>query len=150
MQVCCEQSLQRPSYCIHAREWQTELIPFHIRVFQGDPLSVVIFSMIINVYVELISYYMYTTKPTYRSLTYQFFYLNDDFMLAQFADDICMTTNSASYCQFLADISIPLFVELCLISDNPADLGPTYVFDPKLPMGSQHVPFNLVERVTSR
>ena len=73
---------------IKSNRWQTCLIPFRKGVFQGDPLSVIIFNMVINLYVDVIS------QPLYNSLSYQYSYVNGQLLLSQFADDTCLVSNS--------------------------------------------------------
>ena len=80
-------------------DWQTGMVPFQKGVFQGDPLSVSIFNMVINMYVDQIS------SPRHLSLAYEYSYSN----LTQFADDTSIITNSVKSCQFRCNMSIQFF-----------------------------------------
>ena len=81
----------------------TDIIRFQKGVFQGDPLSVIIFNMVINLYVDVI------TQPSHRSLAYEFSYANCSILLTQFADDTCLLANSVVSCQYLCRISDKFF-----------------------------------------
>ena len=122
--------------------WRTDIIRFQKGVFQGDPLSVIIFNMVINLYVDVI------TQPSHRSLAYEFSYANCSILLTQFADDTCLLANSVVSCQYLCRISDKFFQwaqmrvnvtkcrSLCISSRRRPR-----VFDPKLTIGDQNVPF---------
>ena len=85
---------------VRTPDWQTGMIPFQKGVFQGDPLSVSIFNMVINMYVDQIS------SPRHLSLAYEYSYSNSHLLLTQFADDTSIITNSVKSCQFLCNMSL--------------------------------------------
>lgn len=77
---------------INSSQWSTLPIPLQIGVYQGDPLSVVIFNTVINTIVDTIK-----TRP---DLGYHF--TNQlSVNLLQYADDTCLVANSPSSCQQL-------------------------------------------------
>ena len=80
------------------------MIPFQKSVFQVDPLSVSIFNLVINMYVDQIS------SPRHLSLTYEYSCSNSHLLIAQFADDTSIITNSVKSCQFLCNMSLQFFV----------------------------------------
>ena len=130
------------SVSIKSNSWQTCLIPIRKGVFQGDPLSVIIFNIVINLYVDVIS------QPLYNSLSYQYSYVNGQLFLSQFANDTCLVSNSVSSCQFLTNISCQFFA-WALMKVNVAKCrclaissrSKQTVFDPELIIGDKSVPF---------
>ena len=80
------------SATINSAQWSTPPIPQEVGVYQGDPLSVVIFNTVINTLVDTI-----TTKP---ELGYHLTN-NQRINLLQYADDTCLIANSPSSCQHL-------------------------------------------------
>ena len=129
---------------VRTPDWQTGMIPFQKSVFQGDPLSVSIFNMVINMYVDQIS------SPRHLSLAYEYSYSNSHLLvlLTQFTDDTSIITNSVKSCQFLCNMSLQFFewanmqinVWKCCalaVSSRPK----SRVYDPKLQIGSETVPF---------
>ena len=78
---------------VNSSQWSTSPITLRVGVYQGDPLSVVIFNTVINTMID-------TIKRHRRDLGYQYtskFSVN----LLQYADDICLTANSPASCQQL-------------------------------------------------
>ena len=74
-------------------DWATPLIPLQIGVYQGDPLSVVIFNTVINTLVD--------TLQTHLDLGYTISGSNHQVNLLQYADDTCLLANSPASCQYL-------------------------------------------------
>ena len=77
---------------INSSQWSTSPIPLRVGVYQGDPLSVVIFNTVINTMIDTIKQrqdlgYQYTNRFSVNLLKY--------------ADDICLTANSPASCQQL-------------------------------------------------
>ena len=79
------------SATINSAQWSTSPIPQEVGVYQGDPLSVVIFNTVINTLVDIRS------KP---ELGYHLTN-NQSISLLQYADDTCLIANSPSSCQHL-------------------------------------------------
>ena len=75
--------------------WETPLIPLKRGVYQGDPLSVVIFNTVMNTLVDTIS--------TRIELGYQFNFSSSTrkINILQYADDTCLVANSPASCQLL-------------------------------------------------
>ena len=74
-------------------DWETPLIPLEKGVYQGDPLSVVIFNTVMNTLVETIA--------TRSDLGYQFSRSSRRVNILQYADDTCLVANSPAACQYL-------------------------------------------------
>ena len=127
---------------VQSPQWCTDLIQFQKGVFQGDPLSVTIFNMVMNLYVDTV------TQPSFKSLAYTFSYANCNLILTQYADDTCLITNSVSSCQYLCRIS-DFFFRWAHMKVNVAKCRSLalssrklpYVFNPSLVIGDQTVPF---------
>ena len=82
------------SASIITKDWSTPAISLEIGVYQGDPLSVVIFNTVINTLVDSLKCHTelgYTLTPGHRT------------SLLQYADDTCITANGPSSCQSLLD-----------------------------------------------
>ena len=65
-------------------------------MYQGDPLSVVIFNTVMNTLVDTIS--------THIDLGYQFCNSSRKVNILQYADDTCLVANSPASCQHLLSI----------------------------------------------
>jgi hypothetical protein len=76
------------------------LISFQKGVFQGNLLSVTVFNMVINLYIDTI------TQPLFQSFAYEFSYGNFSLLQTQFADDAAIITHSASACQYLCKLEL--------------------------------------------
>ena len=81
---------------VSSASWSTPLIPIQMGVYQGDPLSVVIFNTVINTLVD--------TLQTRRDLGYIFTQRQLPINLLQYADDTCLIANSPASCQYLLDM----------------------------------------------
>ena len=62
------------------KEWSTKPLPMEVGVFQGDPLSVIIFNTVMNTLVD-------TITQSYHHLGYSLSSANQSCNLLQFADD---------------------------------------------------------------
>ena len=78
-------------------EWETSVIPLQKGVYQGDPLSVVIFNTVMNTLLDTIS-----LRP---DLGYQFSNSQRRVNILQYADDTCLVANSPASCQHLLNIT---------------------------------------------
>ena len=78
-------------------EWTTPLIPLKVGVYQGDPLSVVIFNTVINTMID-------TLQPR-QDLGYKFSPKQRPINLLQYADDSCLVADSPASCQYLLDMA---------------------------------------------
>ena len=74
-------------------EWETPVIPFQKGVYQGDPLSTVIFNTVINTLLDTIS--------RRSDLGYQFSNSQRRINILQYADDTCLVADSPASCQHL-------------------------------------------------
>ena len=79
---------------VSCRAWETDTIPINIGIFQGDPLSVIIFNLVVNLLVEFI-------VGCYGHLGYSFAGSNHCLPLLQYADDSCLIANSVENCQLM-------------------------------------------------
>ena len=77
-------------------EWETPSIPLQKGVYQGDPLSVVIFNTVINTLLDTVSLRL--------DLGYQFSNSNRQVNILQYADDTCLVADSLASGQFLLNI----------------------------------------------
>jgi hypothetical protein len=82
------------SVVVTTKSWTTDSIPLNIGIFQGDPLSVIIFNLVANLFVELITEH-------YNHLGYDFTGSAHKLSLLQYADDSCLASNSLENCQIL-------------------------------------------------
>ena len=78
---------------IITEKWETPLIPLQKGVYQGNPLSVVIFNTVMNTLVD--------TIVTRVDLGYQFSGSLYRVSILQYANDTCLVANSPASCQFL-------------------------------------------------
>ena len=75
------------------RNWETPIVPLNIGVYQGDPLSVVIFNTVINTLVDTLQSKIdlgYTLSNSTRKVN-----------LLQYADDTFLLADSPAACQHL-------------------------------------------------
>ena len=82
------------SAVVATNSWTTSSFSLQIGIFQGDPLSVVIFNLVINLYVDFIHEFYY-------HLGYCFSGSSHTIPLLQYADDSCLVSNSLDNCQVL-------------------------------------------------
>ena len=85
------------SASIHTQSWSTPDIPINKGVFQGDPLSVVIFNTVMNTYIDAI-------KP-HLSSSYHFSDSSQSLGLLQYADDTCLVSDGPASCQSLLNLT---------------------------------------------
>ena len=78
-----------------AAEWKTPVIPLKKGVYQGDPLSVLIFNTVMNTLLDTVS--------LRTDLGYWFSDSRRRVNLLQYADDTCLVANSPASCQYLLD-----------------------------------------------
>ena len=75
------------SASVATKEWSTSPYPINLGIFQGDPLSVIIFNTVINLYVEYI-------QNNYSHLGYYFTGSDHSVSNLQYADDTCLVASS--------------------------------------------------------
>ena len=126
------------SASVMTREWSTPPIPLKIGVYQGDPLSIVIFNTVINTLVD--------TLKTYKGQGY-LLAPNHQINLLQYADDTCILANSPATCLFLLQktdlclnwsgmkAKVPKFHSLAFHSSTGV------LVDPGLELSGQSIPF---------
>ena len=123
---------------INSSHWSSPPIPLEVGVYQGDPLSVVIFNTVINTMVDTIR-----TRP---ELGYQLTQ-NQSISLLQYADDTCLIANSPSSCQHLLHLvdswlswsGMRAKVPKCHSLALKASSGK--LVDPQLHIADQRIPF---------
>ena len=81
------------SATVLSADWEIPLISLQKGVYQGDPLSVVIFNTVMNTLVDTIS--------SRINLGYQFSSSSRKVKILQYADDTCLVANSPDSCQYL-------------------------------------------------
>ena len=84
---------------LHAKvitaEWETPVIPLKKGVYQGDPLSVVIFNTVMNTLLDTVS--------LRTDLGYRFSNSRHRVNILQYTDDTCLVAKSPASCQYLLD-----------------------------------------------
>ena len=126
------------SASVITKEWSTPAIPLQIGVYQGDPLSVVVFNTVINTLVDTLrrrSDLGYDLTPSHTV------------GLLQYADDTCITANSPAACQHLLNmtdqwllwsrmkVKVPKCHSLAIKSSSAE------VVDPHLTISNAAIPF---------
>ena len=121
---------------VSAASWTTPLIPIQLGVYQGDPLSVVIFNTVINTLVD--------TLQTRRDLCFRY---SQSQLILQYADDTCLIGNSPAACQHLLEmmalwlqwsgmkVTLPKCACLGLQASTGKKIGPC------LSLNNQQVPY---------
>ena len=126
---------------ISSVSWVSPIIPIEVGVYQGDPLSVVIFNTVINTLVD--------TLNIRSDLGYSFSRSQKPINLLQYADDTCIIGNSPASCQHLVNIMSTWLQWAGMEAKLPkcANLGlqasTGKKIDPKLSLGDQHIPYTL-------
>ena len=77
-------------------QWATPAVPLSIEVYQGDPLSVVIFNTVINTLVDALQ--------TRLDLGYRLSNSTRQVNVLLYADDTCLLADSPATCQHLLDM----------------------------------------------
>ena len=124
---------------ILTNDWQTSEILLEVGVYQGDPLSVAIFNMVINTLAD--------TLMTRSDLGYALANLPQRINLLQYADDVCWVTNSPAACQHLLTMvdnwlvwsGMKAKVTKCHSLGIHSSSGST--FDPKVTLSGELLPF---------
>ena len=124
---------------VRTAEWSTSPFPIEIGVFQGDPLSAIIFNTVINTLVDTIT--------QHHHLGYSLSGMKQPFNLLQFADDASLLGNGPASCQALLDCIVQWLewsgmtakVPKCCSLAVQASTG--RVYDPKLSLLDQPIPF---------
>ena len=80
---------------VSSGSWVTPATLIQLGVYQGDPLSVVIFNTVINTLVD--------TLKSKVDLGYRFSHSQQPINLLQYADDTCLIGNSPASCQHLVN-----------------------------------------------
>ena len=81
---------------VRTKEWSTKSFPMEVGVFQGDPLSVIIFNTVMNKLVD-------TITQSHHHLGYSLSSANQSCNLLQFADDTSLLGKGPAACQALLD-----------------------------------------------
>ena len=126
------------SASIKTNEWATSCIPLEIGVYQGDPLSVVIFNTVMNTMVDTLKL---QTDLGYVLDT------NHSINLLQYADDTCVIAESTAACQCLLDTvdrwlawsGMRAKVSKCHSLALQGSTGSP--IDPGVHISGQHIPF---------
>ena len=127
------------SASITSRLWSTKADPLKLGVYQGDPLSVVIFNTVMMTLADTLKedqHLGYTFAQSHRSIN-----------VLQYADDTCLIANGLSSCQhLLAKVEkwlqwsgMRAKVTKCHTLAIQASTGKRY--DPKLHLNGQNIPF---------
>ena len=82
--------------CVMTSEWTTDMFNMDIGVFQGDPLSVLIFNTVMNTYID-------TITINHRDTGYCFSKSNHRVNLLQYADDTCLLADGPAPCRQLLE-----------------------------------------------
>ena len=84
---------------VSTKSWQTALIHLQIGVFQGDPLSVLVFNTVMNTLVN-------TITKRHSNLGYTLAASSQRSNLLQYADDTSLLSNGPSSCQSLPPLLV--------------------------------------------
>ena len=127
------------SATITSRSWSTKPVPLKVGVYQGDPLSVVIFNTVMMTLVD--------TLKADQHLGYTFTKSQRSIRVLQYADDTCLIANGPASCQqFLVAMEKWLHwtgmrakVPKCHSLAIEASTGKRY--DPGLQLNGEKIPF---------
>ena len=117
-------------------EWSTPSIPLKIGVYQGDPLSVVVFNTVINTLVDTLQVRNCTLSDSTHCIN-----------LLQYADDTCVIANCPAACQQLLNMAdqwiewsgMKAKVAKCHTVAIQSSTGHTK--DPQITLSGQSLPF---------
>ena len=127
------------SATVVSQDWCTSTIPLQLGVYQGDPLSVVVFNTVINTMVDTIHQRLdlgYTITNTSHTIN-----------LLQYADDACLIAKDPASCQHLLQTveqwlqwtgmraKVPKCHSLAIQSSTGR------LIDPSLTLSGQQIPF---------
>ena len=124
---------------ITSRSWSTKAVPLNVGVYQGDPLSVVVFNTIMMTLVDALKadqHLGYTFTQSHRSMN-----------VLQYADDTCLIASGPVCCQHLLTkvekwlqwSGMKAKVPKCHSLAIQASSGKRY--DPKLQLNGETIPF---------
>ena len=127
------------SATVTSRYWSTGVVPINVGVYQGDPLSAVIFNTVMMTLADSLKAEMdcgYTFSQSRRSTN-----------ILQYADDTCLITNGPASCQkLLSKVNIWLNwfgvkakVPKCYSLAINASTGKQY--NPKLTLDIEEIPY---------
>ena len=125
---------------VSTKSWQTAPIHLQIGVFQGDPLSVLVFNTVMNTLVD-------TITKGHSNLGYMLAASSQRSNLLQYADDTSVLSNGPSSCQTLLSTTEALLswsgmkanVPKCVCLAIKASTGRPY--DPRLSLDGETIPF---------
>ena len=121
------------------REWSTSIIPLNIGVYQGDPLSVVIFNTVINTLAD--------TLRRHSELGYRLSKTSYTVNQLQYADDTCLLANCPAACQQLLNITDQWLswanMKAKVVKCHSAAIQSTtgHIIDPELELSGEKLPF---------
>ena len=126
---------------VSTSDWSTPVFHYGKGVFQGDPLSVAIFDMVINLHVDALT-------PLQDQCVYRFSKTENDMMLSIFADDICIVTSGVKEAnllcertnQFLKWSQLDVNISKCACFSRSKQAG-SACFDPHVNIGDKKIPF---------
>lgn len=127
------------SATITCKSWSTRKIPLQIGVYQGDPLSVIIFNTVMATLSDALA--------VDRSLGYTFSHSSRSIHVLQYADDTCLVASGPANCQqmlnrveeWLIWSGMKAKVPKCYSMAISASSGKRY--DPRLKLSGQNIPF---------
>ena len=125
---------------ISTKSWQTAPIHLQIGVFQGDPLSVLVFNTVMNTLVD-------TITKQHSALGYKLDATSTHSNLLQYADDTSLLSNGPSSCRTLLSTTeawltwsgMTANVPKCVCLAIQGSTGKPY--DPKLMLNGQAIPY---------
>ena len=125
---------------VSTKSWQTAPIHLQIGVFQGDPLSVLVFNTVMNTLVD-------TITQRHPNLGYTLAASSQRSNLLQYADDTSLLSDGPSSCQTLLSTTeawlswsgMKANVPKCVSLAIQASTGRPY--DPRLKLNGESIPF---------
>ena len=126
------------SAVVTSQSWTTNPIPLQIGVYQGDPLSVIIFNSVMATLADTIDHQQH--------LGYKFSKSSQSTNILQYADDTCLIADGPSSCQQLLNCvkrwlqwsGMMVKVPKCHLLAIQASSGKTY--DPSLMLQGECIP----------
>lgn len=126
---------------VSTKDWCTPVFNYGTGVLQGDPLSVAIFDMVINLYADAV-------KPLEVHCAYFFSKSANQMLLSSFADDMCIVSRGIKEAkilcertdQFLSWSGLDINASKCACFSRARKPG-LPVFDPHLCLQDKKIPF---------
>ena len=121
------------SASVCTQSWSTSDIPINKGVFQGDPLSVIIFNTVMNTFIDAVKPHLSSSYHSPQSLG-----------LLQYADDTCLVSDGPVSCRHLlvvTDLWLKWSGMEAKCQCMAIKAGTGKVYDPNLTLSGGNIPF---------